>query len=97
MPSNPSTARIAVHPFGIVRPGLSTITWRLCSDLLGEVLQHPRLADARITADLDVAATVKGGVNGGDTLVSCQHHVADPIADVGKRVAGSLGESRARG
>ena len=60
------------------------------------MLQHARLANARIAADLDVAATIKGGVNGGDTLVSGQYYVADPIADVGKRVVGSLSESLTR-
>ena len=35
-------------------------------------------------------------MNGGDTLVSGQHYIADPIADVGKRVGEALRESHAR-
>ncbi|MEK7785693.1 MAG: hypothetical protein AAB658_09805, partial [Chloroflexota bacterium] len=61
------------------------------------MLQHPRLTYPCISANLDIASTVKGAVNGGDTLMSGQCHVADPIADVIKRVAGSLGERGPRG
>ena len=56
------------------------------------MLQHSRLTYSGIAAYLDVAAAINGGVNGGNTFVSRQHHVADPIADISKRVAGSLGE-----
>jgi hypothetical protein len=59
----------------------------LCGSLLGEVLQHPRFAYARIAADLYVPATIKAGVHSGDSLVSSQHCVADSIANVCKRVA----------
>jgi hypothetical protein len=60
--------------------------------MLCEVLEHSRLTYAGISADLDVAAAIKCGVNGGNTLMSRQHHFADPITDVSKRVAGSLRE-----
>jgi hypothetical protein len=67
------------------------------ANLLGKVLQNPRLPHSRIATNLDVSATVEGGVNGGHTLVPCQHNVADPVIDIGKRIAGSLSESLACG
>jgi hypothetical protein len=61
------------------------------------MLQHRGLADARVTANFDIAGGIERGMDGGNTFGARERDITDLVADIRKGVARSFAESGACG